>query len=592
MENHLGELIINRMKQYENKVMLRSKNANTWQELTGKQVLEYIEKVGLALLADNVQHQEKIGIYSQNMVEWTLADVGAIAIGAVSVPIYATNIAQQAKYIIEDAQIRILFVGEQQQYDEVLQIIDDTCLDKVIVFDNTVSLSHPKTLYFDDWLAEDHQDLLDNYQQRKQQLQADDLVTIIYTSGTTGEPKGVMLDQSNIIETCVNHDIKYHLTDQDSSLSFLPLSHVFERAWVYYVFHKGMCNIYNKDPKQIAEVIQEVKPTVMCSVPRLYEKIYHSIYTKLQDASFAKKQIFHWAVAVGKKAEKYLNNNQKVPFVLNKQYQLADKLVFAKIRQQLGGNLKFMPCGGAFLSAEITSFFKIAGLPIIIGYGLTETTATVTSFDVDSCTLGTVGMPLPNTEIKIADNDEILVRGKGVMRGYYNKAEETAKVFDDEGWFKTGDAGKIDEHGNLIITDRIKDLIKTSGGKYVAPQHVEIVLTDHSFISQVIVIGEGKPYTTALLVPDFEALQSWANYKEIAFDNESDLISNQQVIEKYDHIVAELQKCLAQFEKVKKFTLMPREFSMEEGELTPTFKPKRKVIAEKYKDIIDQMYDG
>ncbi|MBS9779150.1 MAG: long-chain fatty acid--CoA ligase [Moraxellaceae bacterium] len=590
MENHIGELIINRMQQYENKVMLRSKSGNTWKQFTGKQAYQLIEKIALSLLAENVQHQEKVGIYSQNMPEWTLADVGSIAIGAVSVPIYATNIACQAKYIIEDADIHILFVGEQQQYDEVLKIIDDCCLDKVIVFDETVKLSHPKTLYFKDWLADSPQNMLDAYQQRKSQLQADDLATIIYTSGTTGEPKGVMLDHANIIQGCVNHDIKYHLTDKDSSLSFLPLSHVFERAWVFYILHKGMCNTYNADPKQIAEVIQEVQPTVMCSVPRLYEKIYHAIHTKLQTASFAKKNIFNWSVSVGKKAEKYLNQNKKIPFLLNQQYKLTDKLVFAKIREQLGGNLKFMPCGGAFLSAEITSFFQMAGLPVIIGYGLTETTATVTSFDMDECTLGTVGKTLPNTEIKIGKDDEILVRGTGVMKGYYNKPEETAKVFDEDGWFKTGDAGKIDADGNLIITDRIKDLIKTSGGKYIAPQHLEIVLTNHSFISQVIVIGEGKPYTTALLVPDFEALKSWANHKEIAFNDENDLIKNPQIIEKFNQIVDELQECLARFEKVKKFTLMPREFSMEEGELTPTFKPKRKVISEKYKDIIDKMY--
>ncbi|PID37832.1 MAG: long-chain fatty acid--CoA ligase [Pseudomonadales bacterium] len=467
--------------------------------------------------------------------------------------------------------------------------MDDCCLEKVVVFDDTVTLSHPKSVYFKDWVASDHQSVLELYQQRKAQLQEQDLATIIYTSGTTGEPKGVMLDHHNLTQGCVNHDIKYDLSDNDSSLCFLPLSHVFERSWTYYMLHKGICNTYNADPKQIAEVIKEVKPTVMCSVPRLYEKIYHSIYAKLQNASFAKKKLFNWSVSVGKKAEKYMNNNQPLPSVLNMQYQLADKLVFSKIREQLGGRLKFMPCGGAFLSAEITSFFKMAGLPVIIGYGLTETTATVTSFDLEQCTLGTVGVVLPNTEIKIGDNDEILVRGTGVMKGYYNKPEETAKVFDGE-WFKTGDAGKIDEQGNLIITDRIKDLIKTSGGKYVAPQHLETVLINSGFISQVIVVGEGKPYTTALLVPDFETLKAWATHKEIKFNDIDELITNKRVIKKYNEIVDELQQCLAQFEKVKKFTLMPREFSMEAGEMTPTFKPKRKVITEKFNEIIEKMY--
>ncbi len=352
-----------------------------------------------------------------------------------------------------------------------------------------------------------------------------------------------------------------------------------------------MTNIYNTNPKEIAQIVKEAKPTVMCSVPRLYEKIYHMIYTNLQQASFVKKIIFKWSVRVGKRAEKYFSKKKEIPFFTNFQYKIADKLVFSKIREQLGGRLKFMPCGGAFLSKEITSFFRIAGLPIIIGYGLTETTATVTAYDFDSYELGTVGRPLPNTRVKIGENDEILVKGFGVMKGYYNKPEETARVFDKDGWFKTGDSGKIDENGNLIITDRIKDLIKTSGGKYIAPQHLEVVLTNHNFIEQAVIVGEGKPYPSALLVPNFEILKAWAEHKKIAFNDVSELINIPRIKKKYNKVVDELQQCLAQFEKVKKFTLMPREFSMEEEELTPTFKPKRKTIYQKYREIIDKMYN-
>ncbi len=590
METHIGKLIINRMKKYEQKIMMRVKEENLWKDFTGKQCLDFIKKVAYGLLLENVKHQEKVGIFSQNMPQWTFADVGSIAVGAVPVPIYATNIASQTKYIIEDADIRILFVGQQQQYDEVIKIIDETSLDKIIVFDKNVVLSHPKTVHFDEWISQNHDTVKSWYEDRQKILKEDDLAMLIYTSGTTGEPKGVMYNHTNIVKTLENHDIKFHLTEEDSSLAFLPFSHVFERIWTYYVFHKGMMNIYNADPKEIAQIVKEAKPTVMCSVPRLYEKIYHMIYTNLQKTSFVKKTIFKWSVRVGQRAEKYFSKKKEIPFFTNFQYKIADKLVFSKIREQLGGRLKFMPCGGAFLSKEITSFFRIAGLPIIIGYGLTETTATVTAYDLDTYELGTVGYPLPNTQVKIGDNDEILVKGFGVMQGYYNKPEETAKVFDKDGWFKTGDSGKIDENGNLIITDRIKDLIKTSGGKYIAPQHLELILTDHNFIEQAVIVGEGKPYPSALLVPNFEMLKAWAEHKQIKFDNVKDLIKQERVVKKYNNIINELQECLAQFEKIKRFTLMPREFSMEEEELTPTFKPKRKVICRKNQATIEQMY--
>ncbi len=590
MENHIGKLIMNRMKKYDNKVMMRIKNGDTWKEFTGKQSLSFMKKVSHSLLLEGVQHQEKVGIYSQNMPEWTFADIGAIAIGAIAVPIYATNVDSQAKYIIDDADIRILFVGEQQQYDETLKIIDNTPLEKVIVFDQKVALTHPKTVYFNDWISQNHASVASSYKEREALLREEDLATIIYTSGTTGEPKGVMLNHSNLVNMCKNHDIRFTLTEEDSSLAFLPLSHIFERGWTFYTFHKGMCNTYSSNPKEIAQVLKQAKPTVMCSVPRLYEKIHDAIYANLQKASSFKKGIFHWSVKVGKKAEKYFSQQEKVPFFINLQYKIADKLVFSKIREQFGGRLKFMPCGGAFLANEITSFFRIAGLPIIIGYGLTETSATVTSYELTKYKIGTVGTPLPNTEIKIGENDEILVKGTGVMKGYYNKPEETAQVFDKDGWFKTGDSGKMDENGNLIITDRIKDLIKTSGGKYIAPQHLEVVLTKHSFISQAVVTGEGKPYPSALLVPNFEALKDWAMHKKIAFDNAKDLIQMPNVVEKYNSIVNDLQARLAQFEKVKKFTLMPREFTMEDEEITPTFKPKRKTIYQKYKELIDKMY--
>lgn len=592
MESHLSKILLDKMEEYSNKVMLRIKRKKSWKEFTGKQSVNLIKSVANSLLLEKVEHQEKIGIYSQNMPEWTFADIGAISIGAVSVPIYATNIDIQVKYIIKEAEIKVLFIGEKHQYDEILKIIDDDdiLLKRVILFDETIPTTHPKTIHFSKWISQNHTEVTNIYQSRKKQFKSDDLATIIYTSGTTGEPKGVMLNHKNITATFANHDLKYcSLTDKDSSLAFLPLSHVFERLWSFYILYKGMMNTYNKNPKEIGETILEAKPTVMCSVPRFYEKIYHLIYTNLSKTSFIKRKIFNWSIAIGNKFEQSLIQNTRKSFLSNLKYKIADKLVLSKIRERLGGKLKFMPCAGAFLSEDITLFFRAVRLPIIIGYGLTETTATVSSFDINNYTLGTVGKPIPNVKVKIGSNDEILVKGPGVMLGYYKKPEITKQVFED-GWFKTGDAGKIDKDGNIIITDRIKDLMKTSGGKYIAPQHVENVLINNNFIEQIIVVGEGKPYATALLVPNFEALTTWAKHKEIEFKDYSNLISMQKVIDKYQKIIDSAQDCLARFEKVKKFTLMPKEFTMENNEITPTFKPKRNVISREYNEIIEKMY--
>ncbi|MBS9774382.1 MAG: long-chain fatty acid--CoA ligase [Tenacibaculum sp.] len=593
MENHLGKLMLNRMEKYADKVMMRIKEGEAWKNFTGKECVNFFKSVANNLLLEEVQHQEKIGIFSQNMPEWTFVDVGAILIGAVPVPIYATNIDIQAKYIVKDSEIKILFVGEKHQYNEVLKFIDDddVSLQKVVVFDETVPLTHPKSVYFSDWVTRDTTKVNGLYEEREKQLNEKDLATIIYTSGTTGEPKGVMLNHKNITSTFINHDLKYNLTDKDSSLAFLPLSHVFERLWSFYVFHRGMMNTYNKDPKKIAEALLSAKPTVMCSVPRLYEKMHHLIYTNLLKTSFIKRGLFKWCISVGNKFEQNILKNKPQSFLIKLQHKIADKLVFSKIRERLGGNLKFMPCGGAFLSEEITLFFRAVGLPIVMGYGLTETSATVSSFGLNDYTLGTVGQPMPNISVKIGDNDEILIKSATVMQGYYKKPEETEKVFEN-GWFKTGDAGKIDEKGNIIITDRIKDLMKTSGGKYIAPQHVENVLISHSFIEQVIVVGEGKPYASALLVPNFEALTDWAKYKGIEFKNNDDLIVKEEVINKYQRIVDSAQECLAKFEQIKKFTLMPTEFTMENNEITPTFKPKRNVISSRYNDVIEKMYSA
>ena len=592
MENHIGRLVLNRFEQYSDKEMLRIFEKNAWRGITGQKAAEISRKIALALLHEGVQEQDRIGIFSQNMPEWTLTDVASSLVNAVPVPVFATQIAHEVKYILKDAGIKILFVGEKEQYGEILKIIDDADLQlqKVIVFDNSVELKHANSVHFDEWIQADNSSYEAQLDYILKEAVSDSLATIIYTSGTTGEPKGVMLNHSNIIETLRNHDLKFDISSEDVSLAFLPLAHVFERAWTYYVLHKGCTNVYSKDPKTVAQVMVKAQPTLMCSVPRLFEKVYFTVESTMKKSSGIKQKLFAAAVKAGKEVDKMKIAGKNIPAGLKLKHAVLDKLVLSKIREKMGGKLRFMPCGGAALSPEITTFFRAVGIPVIIGYGLTETTATVTCFDVDDYVPGGAGKTLPNVEVKIGENDEILVKGANVMKGYYKKPEETSRVFDEEGWFRTGDAGYIDADGNLFITDRIKDLIKTSGGKYVAPQLVESVLLNHQLIEQAAVVGEGKPYVSALLTPNFEVLTAWAKNKGLDFQNVTELIAQPTVVAMYKDLVNSLQSQLSQFERVKKFRLLPREFSLEEDEMTPTFKIKRKVIYQKYASLIDEMY--
>ena len=427
-------------------------------------------------------------------------------------------------------------------------------------------------------------------QKRYYESELDDLASIIYTSGTTGEPKGVMLDHSNFSESLRAHDLELHVSDKDVSLSFLPLSHIYERSWVFFCLHRGIEVYFNQDPKKIAEVLKEVKPTVMCTVPRIFEKIYSAIQDKKKEASPVKVKMMDWALKVGnsyhndhKRLEKPVSNS------LNLKYKIADKLVLSKLRDVFGGRIKFMPCGGAPLAAEMVAYFHSFGLNIKCGYGLTETTATVSLFGYTNFVFNSAGKTIKGSQIKIGENNEILIKGPGVMRGYYKKPQETEEVFKD-GWFCSGDAGILDENGNLIITDRIKDLMKTSGGKYIAPQKLETAMINDSFIEQIAVIGDQQKYVTALTVPSFENLKNYALKNKISFETIEDLIAHNQIKDLFEKRFEELQKEFSVFEKIKKFTLLPKEFSIEAGEITATLKLKRKVIQQKYKHLIEKMY--
>ncbi len=558
-----------------------------WVEETYEVLYQKIQQLSNALIQLGVKENEKVAVFSQNCPEWTITDLAIINIGAVTVPIYATSTADQAEYIINETETRFLFVGAIEQYEKALQLIETSpSVQKIIVYKNTVELQSNNTLYFSDLIKDQETE----FETVPRSL--DDLATIIYTSGTTGEPKGVMLTHEAVLHGFKIHNIRFDLdTEKEHSLCFLPLTHIFERAWTLFMLSKGIKVSFLEDPKTIADQLKKVKPTAMCAVPRLYEKAYNAIKTKIENESPIKQKVFNWAYQVGKKRYDLKNNEKSIGKFLSLQYALADRLIFKKIQEQFGGQLAFMPVGGAPISKEISSFFSHIGMPFVIGYGLTETTATVACFEYTNVVHGTVGKLMPETEVKIGLEDEILVKGKTVMKGYYKKPIETAEVFTEDGWFKTGDVGMFDEKNNLMITDRIKNLMKTSNGKYIAPQLIEGTLTQDHVIEHAVIIGDCRSFVTALIVPNFEVLPTLANKLGLSFENNQQFLQLQEIKDYFKNRIDALQSRLAAFEQVKKFELLAEDFTMEGGELTPTLKVKRKVVLKKYEAMIEKMYN-
>ncbi|CAM2810043.1 AMP-dependent synthetase/ligase [Vibrio rarus] len=598
-EFHIVKKVRQQVVDGGSRIALKHKNKKTgaWQGISWSQFGQQMDAVSMALLAQGLNVQDKIGIYANNMPKWTMADIGSLQARIVTVPIYSTNTADQSAYVIQNADVKVLFVGEQEQYDvsvsifdqcEQLQLIVAMC-DSIQLADNDFSVS------WDDFVATTEQTnsalLKEQFAQRISDANFDDLVTLIYTSGTTGQPKGVMLDYANFASQLEGHVARLSLSKDDVSLCFLPLSHVFERAWTMFVLFTGATNAYLEDTMQVRDALGEVKPTVMCAVPRFYEKIFSAIHEKVSHSSVIKKAMFTWAVNMGARVALCKQEQRSPSYLLKKSHNLADKLVLSKLRALLGGNITMMPCGGAKLDETIGRFFHALGLNVKLGYGMTETTATVSCWDEPAFNPDSIGTSMPGAQVKIGENNEILVRGPMVMRGYYKLPEETAKTFDENGFLKTGDAGHFDEQGNLYITDRIKELMKTSGGKYIAPQVVEGAIGKDHFIEQIAVIADTRKFVSALIVPSYEALEVYAKELNIKYHDKVELLKHSQIVEMLESRVAELQQNLAKFEQVKKFKLLPKAFSMEKGELTPTQKLRRKVINDRYQQEIDEMYD-
>ena len=600
--NRFVELIPKQCAKYGEREALRFRDYETqiWTSITWKDFAQLIDRAAGALFMGGVEPQGRVCIFTQNCPEILITHFGAFYNRAIPVPIYATSSKDEAAYIVNDSGATILFTGDQGQYDIGRQIIDECPTLKFIVTlhpdvkrdkDDKTTLTWAEFLATGDKLGKE---VLDQIEQRKQQGVDSDIMYLIYTSGTTGVPKGVMLMHSNMNAAMDAHIERFDYIDDktDVSLSFLPFSHVFELGWTMVCLTSGIRVAINYNPKEIQRAVKEVQPNYMCSVPRFWEKVYTAINDNLQGAKPVVRMLVKQALRVGKiRNMKYTRLGKKAPAIIEQQYQYFEKKVFKKLRGAIGViDGKMFPTAGAMLSDNITEFLHAVGINICIGYGLSETNASVSFFKPGEWTLGTIGMPISSIQVKIGDKNEILVKGPTVMKGYYNKPKETAEAIDADGWFHTGDCGEIAPTGELILTERLKDLFKTSNGKYIAPQVLETMLGQDKFIEQVTIIGDGRKYVSALIVPDFEELKAFAEKKNIVFRNIEELVNNPDIHKMIEERINDYQKGLASYEQIKRFVLLPKPFTMESGELTNTLKIKRAVINKRYRPLIDAMY--
>lgn len=598
MPNILTNLISKQVAKYGDREVFRHKNSadGEWIITSWKQYQKQVEEIAAAMEILGLKPQENISVFSSNRPEILITDYAAYANRAVPVSIYSTSSKNQVKYIINDSQSRMLFVGNAEQLKIVSTIINDCpSVKHIITFDDTKS-DDDKVLTFEQLLnlgRNASQDCRDEVAKRQASAQEDDIATIIYTSGTTGEPKGAVLPHS-----CYNAVMEIHkerltmLSDEDTSVCFLPLSHIFEKAWSSFCMFMGMRFAINYDTKNVQQTLKEFHPTCMCSVPRFWEKVYTGINEKLAEMKGFKKAMVTRAIKVGHRRNiDYARLGKKAPWWLETQYRFFEKKVLKPLQKAIGvENGVLFPTAGAPLSINITEFLLSCGINIVIGYGLSETCATVTCYPQPGFELNSAGTVMPRVQIRIGENNEIQVKGPTILREYYNKPKETAEAFTEDGWFRTGDAGLIDENGNLAITDRLKDLLKTSNGKYIAPQAIESRLGEDKFIEQVAVIGERRKYVTAIIIPAFEALKEYAEEKKIQYRNIEELVKNADIKSMIQERIDILQEGFANYEKIKKITLLSKAFTMETGELTNTLKIRRAVIRTRYAREIEAMY--
>ncbi len=593
---HFAEIIAGQAKKYGERTAFyhRKKITDEWTSLSWTAMSEQVTALAKRLYEMGLKEGDRVGQFSNNMVENMVTDYALFANRAVVVPMYATSTAQQIEFIVNDSAIEILFAGDQAQYEIALEVKQrSSVLKTIVVYDPDVELKDTGTLRFADVLEAGRRSNRQlDVRERQQAATEDDLACILYTSGTTGNPKGVMLPHSCLDEAVRVHRIRIpEMTDQDTSIAFLPMSHVFERMWCYLCVANGVTVYVNLRPIEITEAIKQVRPTMMCAVPRFWEKVYAAVQENIAKMPPSKQGIVTWALAVGRKYNiDMLRNGLKPGLGLRIKYKIADTLIYSKVKKTIGiENAKLFPVAGAKLSDDINIFLKSMGVPIAYGYGLTETTATVSFFEPVGYEFGTVGRLIPGIQVKIGADNEIMLKGRTIFRGYYKNPEANAAAFTDDGFFRTGDAGFL-RNDCIILTDRLKDLFKTSYGKYIAPQEIETRLILDKYIEQVAVIGNEKPYVTALIAPALPAVEEFARKARISFGTTEELLAKPQVIELIDSCIRKQQEGMAAHEQIKKFALLATPFSIQTGELTNTLKLKRPIVEQRYKVLIDEMY--
>jgi long-chain acyl-CoA synthetase len=573
-------------------VAFRSKRAGRWVDIGYPDLAAQVQDLSIGLQELGVRRGDRVAILSENRPEWAIADYACLAARCTDVPIYPTLPARQAEYILRDSGAVAVLVSSAAQLEKVARVRERLpSLAHIIAFDD--SATGAGVLRFEQVLERGRaaRDRHPDWRASALEVVEDDLATLIYTSGTTGDPKGVMLSHGNIASNVTTSVALFSFTAEDECLSFLPLSHIFERMFGHYcMFHAGVVINYAESVDTVPADMQAIRPQLMASVPRLYEKIYARVLDSVRTSSPLRKRIFAWAREVGERWAEATIARRPVPAALKIQRALADRLVFAKLRARTGGRIRFFISGGAPLSPEIARFFYAAGLPILEGYGLTETSPVMAVNTFQNHRLGTVGKPIPDVEIRIAPDGEIVTRGPNVMCGYFNKPEATAEAVDEEGWFHTGDIGIIDADGYLSITDRKKDLIVTAGGKNIAPQPIEILARTSKFVSSAVMIGDRRPFPIMLVVPNPAQVKGWAEHKGLPDGALEQLLEHPDVRQKIEREVRMTLRDLAQFEMPKKLLILPKDFTMEAGELTPTLKVRRRIVEEHNRSAIEALY--
>ena len=596
--SHLSRLIHDQAKNYGDREVLiyRDFGSKEWKSFSWNQFSDMVKKVSNAMLNLGVKVQENVGVFSQNSVQYLFCDFGAWGIRAVTIPFYATSSEQQIQFMVSDAKIRFLFVGEQEQYDKARRVVS-MCrtLERIIIFDRNVRISthDPNAMYFDDFLK-----LGENLprQTEVEALQAqasmDESANILYTSGTTGDSKGVILTCGQYHAAFEANNKCVPVGENDRVLNFLPFTHIFEKGWKILCLTEGARLIVNTYPLEVQQSMKETHPTCMSSVPRFWEKVYMGVLEQIEKASAPKRKLFQHALSVGKKHNiDYLAKGKRPPLALHFEYEMLNKTVFSLVRKELGlENAHFFPTAGATVNPKVEEFVHAIGINMVVGYGLTESLATVSCNHLgEPFTVGGVGIPIEGIGIKISDEGEILLKGPTITIGYYNRDDLTKAAFTDDGYFKTGDSGYLKD-GELFLKERIKDLYKTSNGKYIAPQMIESKLLVDKYIDQIAIIADQRKFVSALIIPVYPLLEEYAREHHIPFENREQLCADKQINDMMKERIDTLQQQLAHYEQIKRFTLLPHHFSMEKGELTNTLKIKRRVLNENYKKEIDAMY--